>query len=364
MSLHTASADWANASDDQTTPITPEAPETTAPETSLPPAGGEAPGSAGMAAHEAATAAGDAAAEAATASGATPAEAEAARAAAMLKAFRGDEVVELDGALEIPLTDDGRERMTLAELRRSGLRTADYTRKTQQVAEFRRSLEEREREVQRLVARLDARQRALDAEAERLQKANSDPEAYSRFIEHQQRLADDPEYRQMYERSMRQLEREALDAADEEITRAAELEAVQSDIIETAHTFAADPRYAGVDVQRALAIYGARLQAGAAELKESHLRRVFEEMAAERQQVLAPVLQQVSALQQQLEELKAAQSTRESNARTRSAAAPRRATPAPVPTGTAASPTSSESARTGTRRGSFHEASQRWARNE
>lgn len=361
-SFASASDAWANAPDEVSehealdTESAPEPEGTPEPRSNTQVAASDA-----QDAHARAEAAGDAAEAAAQAAGATAAEAEEARQVAMLKAFRGDEEIELDPTIQLSVGD---ERLSLEELQKNGLRHADYTRKTMQLADARRVMEEREQELQRLHARMEARNRALEERAQKLAEANADPDAYNRIVEHQQRMAEDPDYRAMVERAQRDEEREAMDSADAEIARQSEINAIRDDIADTAVTLASDPKYSGIDPERAMAVYGARLQAGQAELRESHLRKVFDDLAGERQQVLAPVQEEMASLRKELAELKAMKQAEAANGKVRRAATPRRATPAPVPSSTAASPISGSETSSGKRAGSFHAASQEWARAE
>lgn len=282
----------------------------------------------------------------------------------MIEALLGDQPLPLDPTVRIPLDVAGRrEYMTLAELRSGGLRQADYTRKTMEVADTRRQLEQRERELRIAAATIEQQQSVMEQERQRLLKANEDPDEYARYIRHVELLQTDPEYKVNWERGQNALVREAMDAASEAIQAEEQRAAIIADIEDTATRLAAAPEFNGVRVEDALALYSARMQAGQAGLTEGHLRKAFADLAAERNSLVTPLQTQIETLTKTVNELTAAQAAAAHNAPRRAAIAGSR-TPAvtrPATQPNAAAPVAPGSIQR-RRTVSLEEAGSQWAR--
>jgi hypothetical protein len=280
----------------------------------------------------------------------------------MIAALLGETTMPLDPELRIPVVVAGETQyMTLQEMRQSGMRTADYTRKTQEVAEMRRTVEARERELRVASATIEAQQNAMEQERERLLIANQDPDEYAKYIRHVELLQADPEYKANWERGQRALLREATDAATSAIEAEEHRAAVVRDIEEVA--VALTEQFPGVRAEDAIAVYTARLQAGQADLRTGHLRKAFADLAKERESIVTPLQTQIEALSKTVAELTAAQQAAAINAPRRAALAATSAAPVSRPTTSpnAGAPVA-PSAPTRRRIQSLEEAGQAWAK--
>jgi len=216
----------------------------------------------------------------------------------MIEARLGDEISSLRADLLIPLDVNGQTQMVaLSEVRRGGMREADYTRKTQALAEERKANAARERELAIAHATTEAIKAEMDEERQRLIRANSDPDEYQRYMNHVSLLDSDPTYRQTWELAQRAKVRDAVDAAEATITAEEQRSAVVQDISDTAEDYAKRPEFAGVAVEDAIAVYTQRVTEGTAELNTRDLRKAFADIAAQRATIVAPINQQMTTLQ-------------------------------------------------------------------
>lgn len=221
-----------------------------------------------------------------------------------IEAELGEEKIKLRADATIALPSG--ERVTLDELRRMGLRQADYTRKTMQAADERRATERQRVEIETRGQRLaEQRQRLIDAYAQ-------GGEALERELRHQELLERDPDYRQRFEESEEYRVQQALHTWDEE--RGTETRAQSA--ADEARTYIRQQcqQYPELDPAEIEGLYAAALQAGRADLKPSSVDRLIQ---AERQRVsrvTAPVLTELNALKAKLAALEAERTVTEGNA--------------------------------------------------
>jgi hypothetical protein len=249
--------------------------------------------------------------------------------AELIKAMLGETEQPLRADLLIPLDDKG-NMVPLAELRQNGLRQADYTRKTQALAEQRRQIEQQARDLQLASATIEVMRKEQEEQQERLLKSQQDPEEYERYLRHITLMQSDPEYRGVWEQAQRGKIRDAQEAAEAQLSEVEQRQAITDDIARTAEEFAALPEFAGIDIAEAVSVYGNRLSRGEATLRESDLRRAFEDLAARRVQIMSPLEKTVAELQATIATLQAEQAAAQTNQDLRSRI-PSRTTPAPVP---------------------------------
>lgn len=236
----------------------------------------------------------------------------------MIEARLGDEISSLRSDLMIPLDVNGQTQMVaLSEVRRSGMREADYTRKTQALAEERKANAARERELAIAHATTEAIKAEMEQERQRLIRANSDPDEYQRYMNHVQLLESDETYKQTWELAQRAKVRDAVDAAEASISAEEQRSAIVQDISDTAEDYAKRPEFSGVAVEDAIAVYTQRVTEGKAELNTRDLRQAFADIAAQRATIVAPVTQRMTTLEQENARLVAELAATRANTMTR-----------------------------------------------
>lgn len=133
-----------------------------------------------------------------------------------------------EAVYEIELEDGKTERFTADELRANILRQRDYTRKTQELAEGRKIVEQKAAEVGNIVRQLGARIQALDSQIKGEdtsawdQLRQTDPSEWSaRMLERQQRIgalqAAQAEYQAQMARHQQEQQRREADILREKI---------------------------------------------------------------------------------------------------------------------------------------------------
>lgn len=247
-----------------------------------------------------------------------------------IEALLGEERQQLRADLMIPLTVAGQQQLVpLAELRRGGMREADYTRKTMGLAEERQRLAAQERELRIAAATVAKVQETLAAERERVLRTHQDPDEYARYVNHLTLLNSDPDYKATWERSQRAELRDVEDAALAEITAEEQRTSIVEDIANTAQELAA--QFEGVAAADAIALYTQRLNAGQADLRVSALHQAFADLASQRTQLVDPFQKQIQELQASIATLTAQREADTVNATARERI-PARRTTAVVPT--------------------------------
>lgn len=230
----------------------------------------------------------------------------------------GDETIALRSDTMIPIIVDGQTQfVALSEVRQNGMRQADYTRKTQQLAEQRKQVEQSERELRIASAAYAKQQEMQKAEQEKALRVNSDPDEYEKFLRHSERMQSDPEYRDMWQKAKNAEMREIMETATAEVDQELMQQAIVDDIANTAEQLAQMPEFAGIPARDAVAVYTTRLNAGQAELTEGALVRVFKDLAGQRTSILTPVQKEMAELKAQLAALTAQQEADKANAGTR-----------------------------------------------
>lgn len=234
-----------------------------------------------------------------------PTAADVEAAIAMFEALQGDEKVPLRADLKIPVGKDGR-MMTLEQLTRSPLMEADYTRKTQRLADDRRAMERDRAEMQ-------ARAELHKANIKRLNDARRQGgEALEREIRHQELLETDEDYRQRFEDSEEfrvQQKVAEFDGATRTTEEARHTAQNARDYI--AEVCAQHPELDAGEVEDA---YRAALMAGTADLRSSSVDRIIASQLQRHQRVTQPFTKKLEALETELAALRAEQSVGKGNA--------------------------------------------------
>lgn len=234
-----------------------------------------------------------------------PTAADVEAAIAMFEALQGDEKVPLRADLKIPVGKDGK-LYTLEQLTRSPLLEADYTRKTQRVAEERRTMERERVEMQ-------ARAELLKSNRERLMSARRQGgEALEREIRHQELLETDEDYRQRFEESEEFRVQQAV-AEHEGATRTTEEAHYTAQNIRSyiGEVCAKHPELDPREIEDA---YRAALESGKAELRSSSVDRIVASQLQRVQRVTQPLATQLDALKAELAALRAEQTVGKGNA--------------------------------------------------
>jgi hypothetical protein len=284
----------------------------------------------------------------------------------MIEALLGDQTQSLRADLMIPLTIDGqRQLVPLSELQRGGMREADYTRKTQAIADARRQVAQQERELKIAAATVAKQNELMAQERERMMLTQNDPEEYQRYLNHVSLLQSDAQYREVWETAQRAKLRDVEDEVIATIDREEMQASIVDDIADTAQQFAAMTEFAGVQAADAIALYTNRLSSGQAELNTQSLRRAFADLAQQRATLIDPLRREMDDLKKTIAELSAARDADAINSTVRGQV-PTRRTPAVVPTRqpNASAPVApSDTGRPRRRTMSLEEAAEAWSRS-
>lgn len=193
---------------------------------------------------------------------------------------------------------------TLEQIQRSPFLLEDYGRKTRELAEQRRVVEERDRVAARRDAELTARIESVRTDRQRLvEAAKQGGEAFQRELEHQQRLETDEDYRTRFEESeeFRISQRVAEYDAEQARTQATETVAgrVRSYIAE------ACAKHPGIDPARVEDRYSQALRTGGADLSADAVDAIVREEAAHVERLTVPLKGELDTLKQQVAALTA-----------------------------------------------------------
>ncbi len=250
-----------------------------------------------------------------------------------IDAKHGDEAFQIPEGLMVPQTRGGEtEYVPIEEVLERGMKGKDYTLKTTELAEGRRSLERGTEDLSARETRMDVRKEQLDARDAELKAAMTNPESAAAYQEHLAQYQSNPIYRKNVDAALSQQETEAerdeLQAReDKRVVREAS-EAV-SGWIETLHT-----EYPGVDPARVRDTYSLQLKAGVAQLDQSAVRSIYEAEKDHADTAVSPLQAQLADIRAQLDSLQAGKAADQHNDNTQHAV--KRAKTTPVSTGAGA----------------------------
>lgn len=211
----------------------------------------------------------------------------------MIEAMLDDKPFKLPKNVRLPLKrGDKVEYEPLEQVQRERMLKRDYDARMAERAE-------RDRQYAAERARFQVEQEALKKERDDFLAAHKDPEAYQRFVEHQQRYADDPEYRKTYDDAMAG----RTDRAELELVRE---EREQAEVEREAQTVVgwiqdAATRFPGVDAKRVQGVYAMMLETGRAQGTPTEIEELFKREAA--YIAASPAAQRLEKMQQQIDEL-------------------------------------------------------------
>lgn len=215
----------------------------------------------------------------------------------------------------VPWKQKGEEGfMTVKEMRENSMFHRDYTRNMQTLSQSRREHERAVRAQQTEQAALTAQKAALDAEIARYQAAFGDPDALARLVQDQERLASDPEYRQLHEDATAKRLADARSTADSEMAQWEESQTVADDA--AAYITQVSAQYPGVDPEAvrqhlADALLTGRMTIGAADgqFNARTVNQQFQQEATRlkgiEDRVKNPLLEELNGYKSRLEALEA-----------------------------------------------------------
>lgn len=258
-------------------------------------------------------------------------EATAEEIADAIEAMRNGQPYRLPKDLTVPLKrGDQVEFVPIEEALRGAMRQADYTRKTTEVAQHRRAVEEERTKLQVEAARFEARQKALAEQEAAWREARKDPAKLAEYEQHYLAMQNNPVYRQMVEDALRAREVEAENAVYREREEMETNLAIANRVYDA--ILAAGEQYQGVNPDRVKERLSLGLQAGTMALSVDQIHKLYREEAGYASQVVSPIQKQVEELKAELATLKAQQKAETHNANT-AAAMQRAKTPNLAPTG-------------------------------
>lgn len=224
---------------------------------------------------------------------------------AEIEARLGEQVVKLREDTLIPVGKDGK-LVPLSELRRDPLLMADYTRKTQALAEQRREIERERVEINAWAERERAnRERLFSAYAQ-------GGEVLEKELRHQALLETDPDYRQRFEES--ESYRVQQQVREHESTTSTQAQAVDLAMQVRQYIREACAPYADVDPAEVEASYQMALERGQARLHRDDVDKVISRQRERAARVTSPLNKELEALRAELAQLRAEQSVQQGNA--------------------------------------------------
>jgi len=184
---------------------------------------------------------------------------------------------------------------------------------------------------------MQAREKWIADERKRLAEAQKSPEAWERYQNHLRLLAEDPEYAKTFDDALAGREM----AAEQEAEAAARhRELVGSGVAQAATwmlELAAQPAFAGVDLDRVRELYAHDLETGRATLDRAYIERIFQTEADQAHRAVAPLEARIAELSAQVQALQGQTDAAAAHNRTTQHALERGKAP-PVTTGLPAAP--------------------------
>ena len=200
----------------------------------------------------------------------------------------------------------GGETVTLADLRKSPMFRADYTRKTMEVGEQRRELERRQ-------VALDARDTAVRTNRERMVQAQREGgAALERELRHQELMETDPDYAQSMADAEEWRVSQAVSAYDTTTATARQAD----DTAAEARDYISDQctAHSELDPEEIAQIYARALQSGSATLNPSSVDRIIRQELQRVGRVTQPLSKELADVRAQLATLMATVGVPTSNA--------------------------------------------------
>ena len=250
-----------------------------------------------------------------------------------IDAKHGEAAFQIPEGLLVPQTHGGEtEMVSIEEVLERGMKGKDYTLKTTELAQGRRTLERSTEDILARETRMDVRAKQLDARDAELKEATTNPESAAAYQEHLQQYRDNPIYRKNVDAALVQQETEAeRDVLQAREDRRVVQEASQA-VTGWIETLQAE--YPGVDPESVRQTYSLQLKAGVAQLDQSAVRSIYETEKDHADRAVSPLRDELAGIKAQLESLQAAKAADEHNETTQHAV--KRAKTTPVATGSGA----------------------------
>lgn len=255
-----------------------------------------------------------------------------------IDAKHGDEAFQLPEGLLVPQTRAGETKMVpIEDVLSQGMMGDDYRIKTTELAEGRRSLERSTEDMTAREARLETRVAQLDAQAQEMKAALTDPKSAAAYQEHLAQYASNPMYAKNVDAALRQQETEA----ELSVLQSREDARIVTEASQRAFGWidSLKGEYETVDPERVRLQYARELSAGTLSLDINAVRSIFEAEKEHVNRTLSPLQDQLSEITAQLKALQDGAAATEHNETT--AHAVTRAKTIPVATG-AGAPTNVE----------------------
>lgn len=255
-----------------------------------------------------------------------------------IDAKHGDEAFQLPEGLLVPQTRGGETEMVpIEEVLARGMKGGDYSIKTTELAEGRRALERSTEDMTAREARLETRVAQLDAQAQEMKEALTDPKSAAAYQEHLAQYASNPMYKKNVDAALMQQETEA----ELSVLRSREDARIVTEASQRAFGWidSLKSEYESVDPERVRLQYARELSAGTLSLDINAVRSIFEAEQEHVNRTLSPLQGQLSEITAQLKVLQDGAAATEQNETT--AHAVQRAKTIPVATG-AGAPTNVE----------------------
>lgn len=259
--------------------------------------------------------------EAGDATEAETVEAETVEAEAMqafIEAKLGDEPFQLPDGLAVPLKrGDETEYVPIDEVLKMGMRGKDYTLKTTEVAQLRRTLDREREEFAKQEARTEARAKYLEEQEAELRAAQTDPAKWQAYQEHLQQYQSNPYYRKNVDAALRSRETEAELGAMRESAEARVVSEASETAIGWIEGLASE--FPGVDPERVRGLYAHALQSGTAQLSPDYVRRIYQSEKDYVDRTVSPLRSELDDLKATIASLQAANAAETHNQTTQHA---------------------------------------------
>lgn len=229
----------------------------------------------------------------------------------------GEEDFTIPKGFTVPVRrGDEIEYVPIEDLQGRSMMEKDYRTKTNEINQSKRSLLNRERALAENRAASDARETHLAEMEEQLKQSFTDPDKHAAYQEHLRQYEENPVYRQNVDDALAKRQTDAKLKVFEDERQQSQLEegvaTVQgwADELHEAHP--------GVPIDRALAIYGERLERAGANgrLDKQDLEAIFVSEEGYLNTAMSPLQQQLANLTQQVEQLSANDDAGEHNTAT------------------------------------------------
>ena len=197
------------------------------------------------------------------------------------------------------------EYVPIKEAQAGFMRQKDYSIKTSEVAENRRKIEQQEAAFAARQAKIEAREKWIAEQEERMREAQADPEKHAAYLEHLAMYERNPEYRKNVDNALRVTEIEAENEALRATSSRSAVEEGVKQAQEWIAQLASEERYRTVDPERVRAIFANALTNQGLPFERSVVEQIFDQEATFAQNVLerSPLRSELAELKAQLDAL-------------------------------------------------------------